>query len=544
MSLLTPAVSVPTPPVTTPADKEEEEEEEVVVARPSSSSSLGAAAAAESSSSAAQVEEEPVDQEVDSPEYKEKLSQQQKELLSFQRKEKFLEDTLEQQDAASALKEEPAPTPPAEHLPFNPTDKKRKYGIIKEKAATDIEESIFKRMRSSMFKTGKGGMFMLGIPDTQVLDLLIRVYNENIIRIAKDVPPKDTVSELKAMLGVLHINGELYVTISEDPREDDQYYKKIRLIFTLLKNTNCEVIYDEKEEDLFGSDPEVARIFGRSQSHLFPTIPFVYRNAKRQTAVLSRREHDSVKGMLLLDTWRGKGKEYDYNRDLMQPPLRVHFVHSLKYLATRRPENPQSPSLMFPPIKKTAGDSRPGFHECANGSTCSEAKLFSYIHKKYDSMYGNDHTFSNISGYAAYWIPAVNPPNHILVNYNYKANEFQSEFEEILSVIKRNVPDSVRPAINSDQFKYFSQLFALPCPGCFLNYTSYISGKMVPYDLSTCVKSRKSTLYTSSGGSRRRRNKIHKAKRRSVRCIAVKRNSPAIRKHTRKCRCRTKRMRK
>lgn len=524
MSLLTPAATTPT----------DEKKEEVAIP------SLGAAAAAESSYSPPQ---EPVDQEDDSPGYNADVERQQKELLSFQRKERELEESLKEQDAA--LGEDPAPTPPALVPRFNPTDKKRKMGIIKEKTATDIEEFIFKRMRSSMFKTGKGGMFMLGIPDTQVLELLIRVYNENIIRIAKDVPPKDTVSELKAMLGVLHINGELYVTISEDPREDEEYYKKTRLIVTLLKNTNCEVIYDE--ESLFQDDPDVAEVFGSKRAYLFPSIPFVYRNAKRQTAVLAKSEHDRVQGMLLLDTWRGKGKEYDYNKDLMQPRLKVHFIHSLKYLVGRRPEDPQRPNLMFPPIKKTAGNSRPGFHECANGSTCSEAKLFSYIHEKYDSIYGKDRTFSNISGYAAYWIPAKNPPKHILENYNYTDDAYKSEFEEILSVIKRNAPDSVRDATESQQFKYFSQLFALPCPGCFLNYRNYISGDMFPYDLSTCVKSRKSTLY-SVGGSRWR-NKINKAKRRTVRGVALKRNNRTNRKHTRKCRYRTcrggtKRMRK
>ena len=526
-------------PATSTGEKQEEKEE---VER-HSSSGLGAAAVEESSSSPPQ---EPVDQEDYSPEYNAEVERQNRELFSFQRKERELDEVLKRQDAE--LEEDPAPTPPAVVIPFKPTDKKRKMGIIKEKAATEIEESIFKRMRSSMFKTGKGGMFMLGTPDTKVLELVLRLYNENIIRIAKDVPPKD-FSELKAMLGVLHIDGELYVTISEDPREDEQYYKKIRLIFTLLKNTNCDVVYDEEEENLIDSDPDVARIFGRSRSHLFPKIPFVYRNAKRQTAVLSKKEHDSIRGLLLLDTWKGKGKEYDYSRNLMQPHLRVHIVHSLKYLVGRRPEDhpgsPHKENLMFPPIKKNA-DKRPGFHECANGSTCSEAKLFSYIHEKYDSVYGN-HTFSNITGYAAYWIPAANPPDHILKTYNYNNKDFQSEFEEILSVIQERVPGSIRSEIESPRFRNFSQLFALPCPGCFLNYTNYITGSMTPYDLSTCVKSRKSTLYTS-GGSRRRR-KINKAKRRTVRGVALKRNNRTNRKHTRKCRCRTcrggtKRMRK
>jgi hypothetical protein len=491
------------------------------------------------------------------PVYVAEVEKQTAELNEFQRKEEALEAELNQLDSVPVAT---IPLPQPVVPPFTPTDQRRQQGIISEVAATKIEDSIFKRMRASMFKTGKDGMFMLGTPSAQVLQLLIRMYNENVIRIAMNVPSgrPEKLKNFKAMLGVLHINDELYVTISEDPREDDQYYDKIRLIYTLLTNTNCEVIYDEENEDIFSSDQEVGRIFGPSRSHLFPKIPFVYRNihAKTKTAVLTKSAHDNVNRALLLDTWTHKGKDYDYNKALNEPRLQVHFVHSLKYLAKRRPEDPAIVNLMFPPIKKVADSTRPGFHECANGSTCSEAKLFSYMHEKYDQPgeRSSKATFDSIQGYAAYWIPAANPPGpgNILDNYNYKdkaGDEYQTKFEEILSVIKRNVPDIIRPEIDSSRFRSFSQLFALPCPGCFLNYKNYVDNKMESYDLSTCVKSRKSGLYTSGGGSRRRRNKINKAKRRTVRGVALKRNNRTNRKHTRKCRCRTcrggtKRMRK
>jgi hypothetical protein len=480
------------------------------------------------------------------PVYAAEVEKQTAELNEFQRKEEALEAELNQQDSVPIAT---IPLPQPVVPPFTSTDQRRQQGIISEVAATKIEDSIFKRMRASMFKTGKDGMFMLGTPSAQVLQLLIRMYNENVIRIAMNVPSPEKLKNFKAMLGVLHINDELYVTISEDPREDEQYYNKIKLIFTLLKNTNCEVIYDEQAlfEEGPSKDQTVIDIFGPTQSRLFPTIPFVYRNPNNQTAVLTKMAHDNVNGALLLDTWSHKGgKEYDYSRDLNKPLLQVHFVHSLKYLAKRRPEDPAIANLMFPPIKKVADSTRPGFHECANGSTCSEAKLFSYMHEKYDQPgeRSSKATFDSIQGYAAYWIPMANPPGpgNILENYNYKdkaGDEYQTKFEEILSVIKRNVPDIIKPEIETSRFRSFSQLFALPCPGCFLNYNNYVDNKMEPYDLSTCVKSRTSRLYTSGGGSRRRRNKINKAKRRTVRGVALKRNNHTNRKHTRKCRCRT-----
>ena len=54
--------------------------------------------------------------------------------------------------------------------------------------------------------------------------------------------------------------------------------------------------------------------------------------------------------------------------------------------------------------------------------------------------------------------------------------------------------------IQSNQFTYFAQLFALPCPGCFLNYENYINNAKKPYNLSTCVKSRKNGLLYTGGG--------------------------------------------
>jgi hypothetical protein len=472
-------------------------------------------------------------------------------------REVAIEASLAPQDVneARAIADK-APLQSPTNSPFDPSvHKVRRYGIIKEKEAADIENSIFQRLRASMFKTGKGGMFMFGTPDSVVLTLLSRVYNENIIRIAKQIPSE--FSKINAMLGVLHMNdNSIYVTISEDPREDDGYSKKTQLIYTLLTYTNCNVIYDEEDDD----DPEVRRAFGSRWSILFPKTPFVYRDLSREpVACLTREESDNVQNGLIMGTGNRRGNSgYDFNKTIISDRLNVHFIHSLRYLVGRRPENPATSNLMFPPIKKPA-DGRPGFHECANGSTCSEAKIFSYIHQHYDIP--SDHpgvmvqrsvrqskrtqqispaeaTFRRIRGYGAYWIPAANPPDHILGNYNYKLDpndKFKTESFEIMSIIKQNVPDFMAAAVNTPQFAYFAQLFALPCPGCFLNYNNYIKNTMTQYNLSTCIKSRKGRLY-ASGGKRHRPNKT------------IRKSARSKGNHTRKCRCRTcrgtKRMRK
>lgn len=466
-------------------------------------------------------------------------------LRKLQENEKDIERDLEMTDKLQRQVQRRTPVRTPKNTPFNPLfDESRRYGIIKEKDAADIENSIFQRLRTSMFKTGKGGMFMFGTPDEVVLTLLSRLYNENIIRIAKEIP---LGIKINAMLGVLHMNdGNIYVTISEDPREDDTYSKKTQLIYTLLTYTNCNVIYDEESDE----DPEVRGAFGSRWSSLFPKIPFVYRDPSREpVACLTRQEYDNTNNGLIMGTGNRKGSPgYDFNKTMISHRLDVHFIHSLKYLVGRRPEpeNPGTPNLMFPPIKKPA-DGRPGFHECANGSTCSEAKLFSFIHQHYDIPTGRtgvsvvqrsrripqispaEATFNRIRGYGAYWIPASNPPNHILGNYNYKldpSDKFKTESTEIMNIIKQHVPEFMAAAVHTPQFGYFAQLFALPCPGCFLNYNNYIKNTMTPYNLSTCVKSRKGRLYASGG-------KRHKTTRKSAHS---KRKQG---KHTRKCRCHT-----
>jgi hypothetical protein len=423
-------------------------------------------------------------------------------------KEAAIQKALDEKDAAKSAQEAASSQSP-QLVPimsrFSPTkDEKRKYGLIKEEDAANIEHSIFQNMRKSMFKTGKGGMFMFGTPNAPVLDLLFRLYNENIIRNTKK--GSTTIPQNSMMIGVAYMDdGNIFITLSEDPREDDDYYKKTRLLFTLLHNTNCDVIYDEEEHfDRLVTEQTP----GLSKNPLFPRSPFPYRR-NLEKACMIKPEHVLAQDGLLRDTWTHSGSpNYDYDKKFISTRIRVHFIHGIEYLLRRRPVDPREPNEMFAPLKKKA-NSRLGFHECANGSTCSESKLFSYLHSIYDEHYdGPAATFSHMTGYAAYWLSEKNPPMlHRMDKYNYGPRDH--EFQEILYTIRtiaQSMPQFVGYGrdIQSNRFTYFAQLFALPCPGCFLNYENYITNTKTRYDLSTCVKSRKNGLLYTGGGYRKR----------------------------------------
>ena len=270
------------------------------------------------------------------------------------KKEVEIQKMLEQVDAAKSAEEAEQDHSP-QLVPvisrFSPTkDEKRKYGLIKEEDATNIEHSIFQNMRKSMFKTGKGGMFMFGTPNAPVLDLLFRLYNENIIRNTKK--SSTTIPQNSMMIGVAYMDdGNIFITLSEDPREDDDYYKKTRLLFTLLHNTNCDVIYDEEEHfDRLVTEQTP----GLSKNPLFPRIPFPYRR-NLERACMIKPEHVLAQDGLLRDTWTHSGStNYDYDKSFISTRIRVHFIHGIEYILRRRPVDPRAPNEMFAPLKKKA----------------------------------------------------------------------------------------------------------------------------------------------------------------------------------------------
>jgi len=393
--------------------------------------------------------------------------------------------------------------------------KKLKYG--KDTYVLDkTMANLFDRLREAIKKTGKTGMFMYGMPSVDVITLLIRLYNENIIRTYYTHGDYDNI---KIMIGVAEVGGNLYITLSEDPREDGNYAKKVKLLYSLLQTANYQVEYPEYND--FAILPENA--LSIKLSEMFPSTKINF-------------EHQNGDKTLRVGVWN-KVKEFliandaaSYSRRLA-PQNRVKFVHSINYLLTRRDSNSirGSPkfnpeSVMFTPFKRAQDviESGPtGIYTCNNGSTCAESKMFSYLNHAIPGF-----VFSMIRGYSAFWLGDRQPPDHIIKSYNYVDHAdplFIEIRDEVMPIIRRSMFDTI-DTVTPTNINNFIQLFALPCPGCFSNYKAYINNQMTKTDASDCVhvetmsqikRIKNRLLTTRVGGSRKKRTVRHRRCRRN-----------------------------
>ena len=341
----------------------------------------------------------------------------------------------------------------------------------------EMANSLFGRLRESIKETGKVGMFLYGLPSKNVTALLLRVYNENILR--NGVDDKLGYSNIKLMIGVAEVGGELYITFSEDPREDPDYAKKVKLLYTLLSNSNCNVEYPERDDYIRQSGRNDLAI---KPSDLFPTTRIGFGYQISDTSRRIRQVAWKQSGDLLITE---NNESYITGLSL---PLRVNFIHSIEYLLQRRPgdsirgsPNYNPSSVMYPPFKRPqdlTSDGQPtGLYTCNNGSTCSESKMFAYLHNM------ENFNFAQISGYAAFWLGNQLPPNHIITGYNYTQDApLFNEIRDVIKPIIDTITTSTDYKVNN-----FIQLFALPCPGCFSNYRQYTGNVKHIVDTSNCL---------------------------------------------------------
>lgn len=377
---------------------------------------------------------------------------------------------------------------------------RRKVGSY-ERKTSKAHDSLFSRLRSSIRQMGNPAMFLYGMPSSNVIDLLASLYNHNVIRariFEKGGPGGTSVAvqpDYKSMLdfnmmtGVAEVGGRLYITISEDPREDKGYADKIKILVTLLHYANYKVEYDSEELSVLAED--VYRQFGVKREQLFPDyIPMPY------GIPITKTQFDSFR----LEHFLIGGLNYKQFAELSYKPRKplVVLIHSFGYLLSRRAgdrgtSNQKSPNagvtFMYPPFKRLWSSKGTGIYSCNNGSTCAESKMFSYLHAK--SM------FNSIQGYAAYWLGKSMPPNHIISGYNYlvesnkgfTASE-RTHLNELKEAVVRKMDTTssriLRTNSNGTAFDYFVQPFALPCPGCFSNYTNYTTNTFEEIDNSNC----------------------------------------------------------
>ncbi len=347
-------------------------------------------------------------------------------------------------------------------------------------------DTEFKKIRNTM-KNGfvRENMFQINKLTDKIVEIIIRLYHVNIQCVHKDNNNSNR-GKLTMMSGILEDNhGNIYVTISEDPREDDKFYDKLNYFIKLLHNCNIEIIYPEYNlKNDVNDDIKQQNKVGNDK---------IIKNPEEKTPEQSKfiSKIDNIKGNYGVNVPTDYNDEVQmfYNVDI-STPITVNLINSVKYLEKRI--NGKRAFEPFPKadILESNGVKTVKNVKCNNGSTCTEAKLFSYL-------YDNDKKWSDIKGGIAYWIKNDFPPDHVIKSYNYDEDDNNEDSEENTN-IKSNLPenelhkltklsqliyDYKRPEYSNNFLKYINnnenynkilksifRPIALPCPGCYMNF--------------------------------------------------------------------------
>jgi hypothetical protein len=390
-----------------------------------------------------------------------------------------------------------------------------KNDFEKEKDKDDPNEGDINKFFDDIlrFQKQNGNMFLFGKITEPILEIIVKIYHENIIRNLKENAQEDVLvsgSHPGFMLGILELDdGNIYLTISEDPEEDDAFYKKIKSLKILLDNSKIK--FNIPEEELGKMNINSTEHYGRHGT-----------NAKN---IHTRKDYYKkylLSKMLFTDenrTPKTKTKnpnKINYTSTIFDKELgnenNIFLINSEEYLTGRRNGNG------FMPFKKYSKDVKKTYEktyfECNNGSTCVESKLFSYI-------YNEGKTFNNIKGFVAYWVAGKGnaglPPNHFMPKYSYCNNVDVTKYcfekdpehlEHLTNIIKDDNAEYYNSIVDIDDshkhnvLKLIIQPMALSCPGCFLNWNAFKNKRLTKFDYSNCKnKSRKRGNRPMPGGN-------------------------------------------
>jgi len=358
----------------------------------------------------------------------------------------------------------------------------------------DIFKQLAKNSKGSFNRTRNSlmiheDMFLFGKPTPAILYIMMKIYHENVIRNLcyaehggmqgrfttspgfSDAEHRSgtlrAVPEPTAfMCGLLEIDGEIYVTLAESPDigevEDPNFDKKQATLFALLDHCNINIEIPEGQ---------------RRNINLKNNIRWRNYTGEKPTGPILTGRADTSRIMI--------GGDKNYDNTIWATPFSVNFINSYEYL------NKRLEGVSFPAFKKYKNNTQ--LIECVNGSTCCESKLFSYVYNVLGKR------FEDITGLGIFWIGNKLPPEHILKNYSYTLdNPKLDDLTRICSSILPGFPDI---------FKLVVQQFALPCPGCFANYSNYITGTYSMWNRSTCYKHTNArTRRAARGGGKISRN--------------------------------------
>jgi hypothetical protein len=334
-----------------------------------------------------------------------------------------------------------------------------------------------------------GDMFLFGSITADMFEAIQRIYHENLARIAGGNFLLPMTKFYGFMLGILQAHDDsLYMTISEDPTEDTDFKNKIQTLYRMLLNANFDVIIPEK----------------KMRQYVSSTLN--YKLNPKQTNTYTKKADEEL-------TTKNIDRLTEYNNiKANKSKIQVYLINSENYLSQRKN------GMAYPPAKKLKYDkvTQEFIHECNNGSTCVEAKLFSYYYQKFP-----DKRFKDIKGFTAYWVAAKLPPNHYMAKYSYcrtseQNNACEREDENKLNKMTKDILTSVwkdseaiiaiEASGDFEKYKTILQPLALSCPGCLLNWSNYRNNRKHSFNYDTCnphtmTPDEMKSYYQITGGS-------------------------------------------
>ena len=358
-------------------------------------------------------------------------------------------------------------------------------------AVAGNDTDAFGRIRDTLRKIGD--MFLFGEPTPDLMYMTMKLYHENCVRllayeegrekIQSSVTGNPTESSIPKpvafMCAMIEMEGDdgtpqFYITTSEAAAvagkrpETDDFEAKEQTLAALLRHCNITVATEGQNVD---SDLRWRTFDDRTP----------------QPAILKATAYDEVKDLMFINPAAAE-EAINYDGELWAKKYNVRLINSYQYLEDRLQ------GRSFAPFKKYSVSDKGASIECNNGSTCTEAKLFSYVHNDLRKK------FEDIKGFIVFWVGKELPPKHHLPNYCYtpsaevtlentKLNELTAKCEAIFA---RGFPEFVARVESPEEFtkimKLVVQPIAMACPGCYSNYDKYRSGKFDDWDRAGCYE--------------------------------------------------------
>ena len=352
--------------------------------------------------------------------------------------------------------------------------------VIERPSVSSLHRTLFDSIRDgiknhakseseNIKKNIKESMFLFSTPTKLINDLLFSIYNENLIRTSN----KASKSMMMSLLELDNEPNTVYITISEEPNSDKNFYQKLAGLILMLKI----ILYGQIEalNKLSDLGDKIEIIDGKNY-HITELKKVMTKPEFNYRTDMSK--HTNIRGIFP-----------DKERNLTDKINKIKIVCNETYIEARRA------GVSFEPFYKP-DKNKPQYIACNSGSICSESKIFSYLHEK--------KLFNKIKGAIAYWIGDSNlegkclngkPTNcHIHPKYCYSNNnpEDKTVLVNMIELLKDSncISEELQTILNNkpELQNYMFAPYALPCPGCTLNSFRYQRNIRAVWTYNICLE--------------------------------------------------------